>query len=166
MEEEEGMRKLNGPLSVLYGGFLGFGFTMVVLLVPTTLMGKGCEHSQSTFAALQQKPAAKEDVREATVFAYCMCTKCCGDSNPNGKTSAGKDGKKFCDGAAADPKAIPFGKRVYIPGVGDKFIDDTGAKLKEALAKKGELLICFRVRTHEEVEQFKRVKLKITVLED
>jgi 3D (Asp-Asp-Asp) domain-containing protein len=138
---------------------------VVILLTHQFLLGLS-PAKNFAYAAEQQKPVAKEDIREATVFAYCMCAKCCGDSNPGGKTSTGKDGRKHCDGAAADPKAIPFGKRIYIPGIGDKIIDDTGGKLKESLSKEGNLLVCFRVRTHEEVEQFKRIKVKITVLED
>ncbi len=136
-------------------------FAFVVLLVPSFLFGFG--YSGTVMAQQKQK---KEDAREATVFAYCMCAKCCGDSNPGGKTATGKDGAKHFDGAAADPKAIPFGKRVYLPGIGEKIVDDTGRRLQEALAQRGELLLCFRVRTHEEVTAFKRTKMQIIVLED
>jgi 3D (Asp-Asp-Asp) domain-containing protein len=134
----------------------------VILIAPSAIIGT---NTPSMAAYASQQKAVKEEVREATVFAYCMCVKCCGDSNPGGKTATKRDGKKYCNGLAADPKQIPYGRWVYIPGIGDKVVDDTGAKLKEASAK-GELLICFRVRTHEEVEKFQRQKIKIVILED
>ena len=149
-----------GVVAMAYYALIVF----VVLITPTAIISNPSGNQGSAYAAQQQKPA-KEEVREATVFAYCMCAKCCGDSNPGGKTANGRDGKKYCDGAAADPKAIPLGTRIYIPGVGDKVVDDTGTNLKEAY-KKGELRVCFRVRTHEEVDKFPKQKLKIVILGD
>jgi 3D (Asp-Asp-Asp) domain-containing protein len=47
-----------------------------------------------------------------------------------GVTSIGKDAFIY-DGVAVDPKLIPYGSIVYIPGVGYKVADDTGGRMRQ-----------------------------------
>lgn len=59
---------------------------------------------------------------------YCPCSICCGKW-ANGITASGK---KAVEGitVAADPRVIPLGTRVYIEGLGERVVQDTGGAIK------------------------------------
>ena len=84
------------------------------------------------------------------VTAYCPCKKCCGKF-ANGKTATGKNA--YLPGVAADPKLLPYGTKLEIPGVGIRIVDDTGGAMRAA-GKKGIYHIDVRMETHQEAKKF------------
>ncbi len=66
----------------------------------------------------------------AKVTAYEPGRRSCGKF-ADGKTSLGQNAWKM-DGVATDPKAIPYGCYVVIPGVGSKEVDDTGSGMRDS----------------------------------
>ena len=66
----------------------------------------------------------------AKVTAYCPCEQCCG-KYADGRTSTGKDAWRT-RGVAVDPKRIPYGSKVTIPGAGTFIADDTGGAMRNA----------------------------------
>ncbi len=66
----------------------------------------------------------------ATVTAYCPCTKCCGPG-AQGLTSTGLACKDHPRGIAVDPKCIPYGTRIAVPGYGIARADDTGGAMRK-----------------------------------
>ena len=95
------------------------------------------------------------------VTAYCPCKECCG-SYTDGKTSTGKNAYKTL-GVAADPKLLPYGTKLIIPGVGEREVDDTGAAMRQS-AKKGIYHIDVRFPTHQEAKKFGVRWLEVTVI--
>lgn len=65
--------------------------------------------------------------------AYCKCAICC-QSYADGKTSIG-DNARIINGVAADPRAIAYRSKVYIPGVGFKEVDDTGGRMRQSWSR-------------------------------
>lgn len=96
---------------------------------------------------------------EALVTAYCPCKECCGP-NARGITSTGVDARQA--GCAVDPKMIPYGYRVKIPGIGWRTADDTGSAMREH-GRQGIIHVDVRMRTHEQAVRFgvKRVTIQI-----
>jgi len=88
---------------------------------------------------------------EAT--AYCPGACCCGNY-ADGFTATGENA--YGRGVAVDPKVIPLGSMLYIPGYGYAIADDVGGAIK------GEK-IDVRFRTHEEARQWGRQRKTITV---
>lgn len=82
------------------------------------------------------------------VTAYCPCRKCCG-RDANGVTSTGRNAFRY-QGVAADPKAIPYGRYVRIPGVGFRKVDDTGGAMRQSWRKKGIVHLDLRFRQHKD----------------
>lgn len=105
-----------------------------------------------------QRPVSKEIL--ATVTAYCPCSICCGQFS-DGKTSTGRDAFKT-RGVAADPKVIPYGSVVKIPGYGSFKVDDTGGAMRQA-TKSGRVHIDLRFNSHKQALKFGRKNLVITV---
>jgi len=66
----------------------------------------------------------------AKVTAYDPSRLSCGKF-ADGKTSIGQSAWVM-DGVASDPKAIPYGTYVEIPGVGFKEVDDTGKAMRNS----------------------------------
>ncbi len=96
------------------------------------------------------------------VTAYCPCKKCCG-RKARGLTSIGKDANQ--PGVAADPKLLPYGTLLKIPGVGRRVVDDTGGKMRQD-AKKGIYHIDIRFwgpEAHEKARTFGVRKLTVWV---
>lgn len=85
------------------------------------------------------------------VSAYCPCEKCCNGFS-DGKTSIGRDAWKTY-GVAADPKLLPYGKKLNIPGVGIRIVDDTGCAMRQS-AKEGIYHIDVRFHNHEDAKEF------------
>lgn len=61
------------------------------------------------------------------ITAYCHCVKCCGKSN--GVTASGAIATEGIT-VAADTRIFPFGTRIYIEGVGERIVQDTGGAIK------------------------------------
>ncbi len=66
----------------------------------------------------------------AKVTAYDPSRVSCGKF-ADGKTSIGQNAWVM-DGVATDPRAIPYGTYVVIPGVGAKQVDDTGSAMRRS----------------------------------
>lgn len=60
---------------------------------------------------------------------YCPCSICCGKW-ANGITASGKIAVEGIT-VAADPKVIPLGTRIYIEGLGERIVQDTGGAIKK-----------------------------------
>jgi len=95
------------------------------------------------------------------VTAYCPCKKCCG-IYADGKTSTNRDAWNSL-GVAADPKLLPYGTKLKIPGVGIREVDDTGGAMRRS-AEKGIYHIDVRFHDHEEAKKFGVKWLDVTVL--
>lgn len=80
----------------------------------------------------------------AKVTAYEPSSKSCG-SSADGKTSIGENAWVM-DGVAADPRAIPYGSYVEIPGVGVREVDDTGSAMRRSWRSHGRYHIDLRVK--------------------
>lgn len=80
-----------------------------------------------------------------------------------GRTSLNRSAKND-DGVAVDPRIIPYGSLVSIPGVGVRIADDTGSKCKE-YGKRGRVLVDVRVvgMTDKEISRLGKKKMKIRV---
>lgn len=100
--------------------------------------------------ARQTEPADTEHV-EALITAYCPCRECCGP-NAKGITSTGVDARRLT-GCAVDPKLIPYGSRVRIPGVGWRVADDTGGAMRKN-GRRGIVHIDVRMQSHREALEF------------
>lgn len=88
---------------------------------------------------------------KARVTAYDPTGCCCGHS-ADGRTSTGDDAWVM-DGVAADPQAIPYRTRVFVPEAGWREVDDTGSAMREAW-QKGRVLVDLRVRRHAEARRW------------
>ena len=91
---------------------------------------------------------------EFEVTAYCPCSLCCGKFS-DGVTATGTDA--YTKGVAVDPKVIPLGSTIHIPGYGTVIADDVGGAIK------GEKLDV-RFKTHKEAKEWGRQKRHITIL--
>lgn len=69
----------------------------------------------------------------AKVTAYTPDFRSCGRF-ADGRTSIGHNAWNM-DGVAADPRAVPYGTLIYIPGVGYKEVDDTGSAMKKSWSR-------------------------------
>lgn len=96
----------------------------------------------------------------ATVTAYCPCSRCCG-ARARGRTSLG--GSAWLPGIAADPRALPYGTAVYVPGYGEHTVDDTGGAMRESWRNHGRLHLDIRMKTHYEARQWGRRTMKVRV---
>ncbi len=95
----------------------------------------------------------------AKVTAYCPCALCCGP-DARGVTATGTKTSRHPYGLAADPRLLPYGTRVRIPGYlegthpGDWWpVDDTGGAMRQD-AEQGVLHIDCRLRSHSSARQF------------
>ncbi|MEW6025706.1 MAG: 3D domain-containing protein [Planctomycetota bacterium] len=59
-----------------------------------------------------------------------------------GRTSLNKSARNN-DGVAVDPKIIPYGSIIHIPGIGTRIADDTGGKCRQ-YGRKNQILIDVR----------------------
>lgn len=85
------------------------------------------------------------------VTAYCAdnCAVCCGKwASKTPRTSTGKDAR-IADGIAVDPRVLPYGSIVDIPGLGRRVADDTGGGMRQS-ARRQIAHIDVRLRTHAE----------------
>src|SRR5882762_8850665 len=76
------------------------------------------------FTLLTLSAHAAEAGRLYTVTAYCHCAKCCGRAG-----RPGANGKMPAAGiTAAGPRALPFGTKLVIEGVGERIVEDRQSK--------------------------------------
>lgn len=89
-----------------------------------------------------------------TITAYCPCEKCCGKTD--GITASGV---KAVQGVtvAADTRKLGFGTKIYIDGVGERIVQDTGSAIK---GKKIDLYF----ENHQEAWNFGRQTRQVTIL--
>lgn len=80
---------------------------------------------------------------EAVTTSYCPCEICC-PGTADGKTSTMTDAWKR--GIAVDPRRIPYGSLLYVPGYGFALADDTGAAMRNARG----LHVDVRFKTHRQ----------------
>jgi 3D (Asp-Asp-Asp) domain-containing protein len=134
---------------------------------PTPVKAPGEKTADATPAPDPDRPAAapKEKCREvwAVVTAYCPCTRCCGRF-ADGKTSVGVSAWK--PGLAAEPKAVPYGTRVYVEGYGYAVVDDTGAAMRRVWRRKGQIQLDVRMTYHWQARQWGRKEMYIRVYDE
>ncbi len=114
--------------------------------------------SQGSFAGKEEWTQQK---RVVMVRAYCPCALCCKGTG-NGITATGTNA--FEAGIAVDPRVIPFGSRLDVPGYfrgvnGDGswiLADDTGPRAKG-------MKIEVRFRKHSESLNWGKRRLKVRV---
>ncbi len=87
-----------------------------------------------------------------TATAYCACVRCCGKSD--GITASGV---KAVQGVtiAADRRVLKMGTRVYIKGIGERVVQDTGVRGKK---------IDIFFNSHQEALNFGRRKVQLQIL--
>ena len=91
--------------------------------------------------------------RTVVATGYCPCAICCGTHD--NVTSTGTDARR--PGVATDPRVIPLGSRLDIPGVGSWLpADDIGGAIKRDR-------IDVRFATHAEARAFGKKRLEIRV---
>lgn len=125
------------------------------------------ENSDTTKAPKAKPAPAKEAApkyREAwaVVTAYCPCTRCCG-RDAAGTTSIGKSAWR--PGIAADPRAIPYGTRVFVPGYGSFMVDDTGSAMRRSWRNDGKIHLDIRMTYHWQAKEWGNRLMKIRIYE-
>ncbi len=80
----------------------------------------------------------------ARVTAYDPSYRCCGRF-ADGKTATMKNAWVL-DGVAVDPRAIPYGTKAWIPGIGLREADDTGVAMKRSWSREGVYHIDVRLK--------------------
>ena len=135
-----------------------------LLFVVTTGLSLRLRSIEREKNASMRKPPEKKNYKivEMEVTAYCRCKICC-EECADGVTSIGRDAKT--KGIAADPKFIPYGTVLEVPGYGKFEVDDTGRDMRKA-AKLGKYHIDVRFPTHKEaLEWGRRKKVKVKIYE-
>lgn len=93
-----------------------------------------------------------KEVKEATLTAYDPSRRSCGKF-ADGLTSTGEDAWEM-DGVAVDPEVIPYGTIIYIPGIGYRVADDTGAAMQNSWDHHRTVHIDIRMTYHYQARQF------------
>lgn len=110
----------------------------------------------------QARPQGRYREVTALVTGYCPCRKCCGHGSP-GRTSTGTSA--WTHGAATDPKAVPYGKRIYVPNYGWTKVDDTGGAMRQSWKHRGRIQIDVRFTYHREARIWGRRVMTVLVEE-
>ena len=87
--------------------------------------GAGRRETQTVQPAAQMAPQPKMVSARFTAYAYCACSKCCGQW-ANGITATGTTATQGRT-IAVDPKIIPLGTHVWVNGK-EYIAEDTGVK--------------------------------------
>jgi len=114
---------------------------------------------QRPVVAKHTPPASLWRRVSATVTAYCPCRRCCGKES-DGVTSTGTSAWRR--GAATDPRAIPYGSVVDVPGYGKTTVDDTGGAMRQGW-RRGRIVIDVRTTYHWQARKWGRKKLTVLV---
>lgn len=113
-------------------------------------------------------PATKVYSVRAKLTSYCTCRICCGRFSGKNKTATGTDARKP-NGVAAAPQLVPFGSRVYIPGLRVnqyRNVDDTGGGMRR-MARRGVVQFDVRASSHAEAKRFgTRYQDVLVILDD
>lgn len=97
-------------------------------------------------------PSSAATTNTFTVTAYCGCSTCCGKWSSLNRTA---DGHRPQQGVTcAAPRAIPFGTRLQIAGVGTRIVQDR-------LAVKYNSRIDVFFQSHREALEFGRQRLVV-----
>lgn len=96
----------------------------------------------------------------ALVTAYCPCSRCCG-RHANGRTSLGTTAWR--PGMAADPRAVPYGTLVDVPGYGAYAIDDTGGAMRQSWRRRGVIHIDIRKTYHWQAREWGRRYMTVRI---
>ena len=93
------------------------------------------------------------------ITAYCACYDCCNKRPTDKGYGITASGVKAQQGitVAADTKVLPFGTKIYIEGVGERIVQDTGSAIK---GKKIDLYF----ENHQEAWNFGRQTKEVTIL--
>ena len=98
--------------------------------------------------------APKERLLMMKVTAYCPFDRqCVGRWTRYGRTATGRNARKTFDGVATDFGLLPPGTRIFIPGIGEKVVDDTGGAMRHS-AEKGIYHIDLRMNSHKKAKEF------------
>jgi len=108
-------------------------------------------------AAVQPEGLTLVGEWEMTATAYYAFGKGGNDINGNGITATGLRARKGI--VAVDPRIIPLGTRLYIPGYGEALAADTGGWIKNYRVD-----LCFE--TLEECYGYGRRKIRVYLIED
>ncbi len=98
------------------------------------------------------QPASHSHFVLAVVTAYDPGVCCCGP-DAVGLTSTGLSCEDHPRGIAVDPKCIPYGTRIAVPGYGVAIADDTGGAMRQDW-KQGVVHIDLRMPSHSEAKSF------------
>lgn len=112
----------------------------------------------------KKKPETTQNTKrivEMKVTAYCPCEICCGEY-ADGMTSTGRNAWTTL-GVAADSKLLKYGTKLFIPGVGERIVDDTGGAMRQS-ARQKKYHIDLRCSTHAEAKKFGVQYLKVEIL--
>jgi 3D (Asp-Asp-Asp) domain-containing protein len=108
---------------------LGVGLLVLLYLaawlLPDRALPQVQDYRESAIFQPQAPPALPTVHVEAT--AYCACPICCG-SWSDGRTASGTwatEGRTL----AADPRFLPMGTCLALPGLGERFVEDTGSAI-------------------------------------
>lgn len=93
------------------------------------------------------------------ITAYCACYDCCNKRPTDKGYGITASGVKAVEGVtvAADISILPFGTKIYIDGVGERIVQDTGSAIK---GKKIDLYF----ENHQEAWNFGRQTRQVTIL--
>lgn len=114
-------------------------------------------------SSLDPEPDRPYHERWAVVTAYCPCWRCCG-RHANGRTSTGASA--WQRGAATDPRALPYGSRIYVEGYGYTTVDDTGGAMRQTWVRRGMLHIDLRMTYHYQARRWGRRVMRVRIYED
>lgn len=120
-------------------------------------VGKSSEDHLNKTVAPASEPSGELqfDAKKSMVLTATAYSPFCRGCSKSGKTATGIKAKKGV--VAVDPRVIPLGTKLYIPGYGYALAADTGGAIK---GKRIDL--CFNTR--KEVSRFGRKKIKVYIL--
>jgi 3D (Asp-Asp-Asp) domain-containing protein len=114
---------------------------------------------------LEEAPLDESFIYQKTIIAkvtgYTPGKESCG-IYADGITSTGANAWSLW-GVAADPKALPYGTLIYIPGVGYREVDDTGSAMREAWSKDKKVHIDLRFNNVKEALQWGVREIKVHI---
>lgn len=129
-------------------------------------MGEPTTETKTENIATIEEPARRAETEETvsqgttyTITAYCACYDCCNKRPTDKGYGITASGVKAQQGitVAADTKVLPFGTKIYIDGVGERIVQDTGSAIK---GKKIDLYF----ENHQKAWNFGRQTKKVTIL--
>jgi 3D (Asp-Asp-Asp) domain-containing protein len=119
------------------------------------------EEIQSDGAEDREVEATQQRFSEEiyVITAYCACYDCCNKRPTDKGYGITASGVKAQQGitVAADTKVLPFGAKIYIEGVGERIVQDTGSAIK---GKKIDLYF----ENHQEALNFGRQTKQVTII--